>query len=72
MSTLVYLCLGILMHNIIKNRPDIINEILRKLPEGTDPDFVERDEYIFIMCEKLGMFFFVYESFIFEKHNFAH
>ena len=37
------------MHNIIKNRPDIINAILRKLPEGTDPDFVKKDEYIFIM-----------------------
>ena len=44
LSTRVYLYLGILMHNIIKNRLDIINEILRKLPEGTDPDFVERDE----------------------------
>ena len=50
------------MHNIIKYRPDIINEIIRKLPEGTDPDFVEKDKYIFIMCEKLGM----YLSFIIE------
>ena len=52
------------MHNIIKNRPDIINEILRKLPEGTDPDFFERDECIFIMCEKLGMYLIVNESII--------
>ena len=42
------------MHNI-KNRLDIINEILRKLPEGTGPNFIEKNEYIFIMCEKLGM-----------------
>ena len=59
------------MHNIIKNRLDIINEILRKLPEGTDPDFVERDEYIFIMCEKLGMYFLVCERFIFVKKKFG-
>ena len=52
------------MHNIIKNRSDIINEILRKLPEGTDPDFVEKDEYIFIMCEKLGMYLFIVEHVI--------
>ena len=47
---------GILMHQLIKGHQDIINEILTKLPLGTQGDFPEKAEFISIVCEKIGKF----------------
>ena len=48
------LFLGILMHQLLQNCPELIAEILKKLPLDTDPNFQKKQEFIALMCEKLG------------------
>ena len=42
------------MKQIIGENPEILREIKNKVPIDVDPSYPQMDEFILIICEKLG------------------
>ena len=43
-----------MLHELISQHKDIISAILKKTLIGTASDFPEKNEFISLMCEKIG------------------
>ena len=53
-NLMVYL--GILMQQLVQNHPEIMAEMMKKVPLDIDQNFPEKQEFISLMCKKLGKF----------------